>query len=290
MLGLGQLDVIHTLRLHPFRTRAPLVVQVNDVSWRHFTGQYRTTFTPTQISLAEAAIRAADHIVTLSRASADDLIRGGVPAERISITYLWADDRFAPTGPGAINQVRDTHSLPDEFVLYVGGLNERKNLGVLTAALGLITPRPTLVIAGPPAAEGLAYWGLDGPNVRHLGYVPDHDVPGLYRAATCLVFPSRLEGFGLPLVEAMAAGTPVLASAIPVFRELGGTAVQFFDPTDPTELASLIRRNFAESGIRAEYRARGVEQARTFSRVRFVAALLDAYRSARRHSLVHISR
>jgi glycosyltransferase involved in cell wall biosynthesis len=275
-------DVVHTLVLHPLRTGAPLVVQVHDVSWRYFCGQYRTTFSPRQVRRAEAAIRAADHIVTLSRASADDIIRGGVPADRVSVTYLWADDRFTASRAGAVEQARTAHGLPDEFILYVGGINERKNLPVLTAALSLLTPRPPLVLVGPPPVEGLAYWQLDHPRVQHLGYVADDDLPGLYQAASCLVLPSKLEGFGLPLVEAMAAGTTVLASDIAVFRELGGAAVQFFDPDDAPGLASLIRANLADAARRAEQAARGVEQARRFSRRDFVASLLNAYRCASR--------
>src|SRR5262249_25158638 len=156
--------------------------------------------------------------------------------DRITVAWPGVGDEFRAAAADAA-RVRAAYRLPDAFVLYVGGVNERKNTRVLVAALEQLGGRVPLVLAGPPPVEPLSFWGLDRGWVRHLGYVPDADVPGLYAAATMKVFPSKLEGYGLPLVEAMAAGTPVLAADTPVFREVGGDAACFFPPDDAGELA-----------------------------------------------------
>jgi glycosyltransferase involved in cell wall biosynthesis len=254
---LGQPDVILGMNLLPLRARAPVVVAVADVSWRRFASQYRAWFTPRQIQQAERAIRVAARILTLSRYSADELASGGVPEDRITVAPLGVGEEFRAVEPPEVARIRATYRLPDRFVLYVGGINERKNVRVLVAAMNAVRWVAPLVLAGPPPVESLAYWGLDQPGVRHLGYVPDADVPGLYAAASVKVFPSKLEGYGLPLVEAMAVGTPVLAADTPVFREVAGTAACFFPPDDSAGLADLIGTAVSSAAFRDEYGARG---------------------------------
>jgi glycosyltransferase involved in cell wall biosynthesis len=273
--GLGPTDVILAMNLHPLRSRRPVVLAVADVSWRVFSGQYRTTFSADQIRLAEAAMSRADHILTLSRYSADAIVAGGVPAARVTVAPLGVGGEFFTAADHA-DRVRSDYRLPLEFVVYVGGINERKNVGVLVEALERLGGSIPLVVAGPPPAEPLAYWGLDRPWVKHLGFIPDEDVPGLFAAATVKVFPSALEGFGLPLVEAMAAGTVVLAADTPVFREVGGDAASFFDPKDSAALVRAIRTAFTSTGFRTEYQARGRGRAATCTWERYRACLQAA--------------
>jgi glycosyltransferase involved in cell wall biosynthesis len=273
---LGRPDVVLEMNLCPLPARASVILAVADVSWRRFAGQYRSMFTARQVQLAERAIRAADHILTLSRYSADELTYGGIPDSRITVIPLGVGDEFRNVSAADVEQVRSKYRLPERFVLYVGGINERKNLQVLAIALDRMSPPPPLVLAGPLPAEPLGFWGLDRPWIQHLGYVPDADMPGLYTAATLKVFPSKLEGFGLPLAEAMAAGTPVIASDIPVFREVGGDAVCFFPPDDPAALADLIRTGLESPGFRDEYRSRGRAQSAGQTRATYRDHLLAA--------------
>lgn len=282
--GLGHPDVILELNLHPLRARRPVVLAVADVSWRSFAGQYRTTFSPPQIRRAEQAIQQADHILTISVCSADALVRGGVPADRITVAPLGVGEEFRIVSPADADRVRLRYGLPREYILYVGGINERKNLGVLVAAVDQRRGMVPLVLAGPKPAEPLAFWGLDRPWVRHLGYIPDADVPGLYAAATVKVFPSKLEGYGLPLVEAMAAGVPVLAADTPIFREVGGAAACFFPADDATALAALLRMALESETFRQEYRERGREWAQSRTWAAYGDRLLNALRAATRPS------
>jgi glycosyltransferase involved in cell wall biosynthesis len=268
------------MNLTPLQTRRPLVLAVADVSWRYFDAQYRTTFSPQQIRSAELAIRTADHILTLSQASAQALQDRGCEARRITVAPLGVAEEFRCVPAAEVERVRASYQLPDQFVLYVGGLNERKNLAVLRQAMEQLSPRCPWIVAGPPPAESLAFWGLDQPWTRHLGYLPDGDMPGLFAAATIKVFPSRLEGLGLPLLEAMSVGTPVLASDIPVFHEVAGEAVQYFAPDNSAELRSLLRKYLDSPALRADYAGRGKERAARFTRANYASQVLQALKSA----------
>lgn len=274
----GHADVVLSMVLQPLRTRAPIVLGVADVSWRVFANQYRTAFTELQIALAESAIAKADHILTISQASADDLIRGGFPKERLTVAPLGVSEEFTEIPEDAGEKIRNKYELPSTFVLYVGGVNERKNLNVLTSALDQMERRPLLVIAGVPPDEGLTFWHLDRPYIRHLKYVPGEDLPGLYQAATMLVFPSKLEGFGLPLIEAASVGLPILASDIPVFREIGGTAVALFDPGSPTQLSRLMYDLLTNPDERRKLGDAAKRQAQLYTRERYQAGVLESVR------------
>lgn len=285
---LEQADVILEMNLQPLAAAAPVVLAVADVSWRVFGDQYRTTFTPLQRRLAERAISAADHVLTLSHASAELLAAGGYPRERIAVAYLGVDEAFRAVPSAEAERVRHKYGLPERLVLHVGGINERKNLRVLVEAMKGLGKPCDLVLAGPPPAEPLAFWGLDQTWVRHLGYIPDADVPGLYAAATVQVFPSKLEGFGLPLVEGMAVGVSVLASDIPVFREVGGDAACYFPPDDATVLSRLVQQAFDSAAFREDYGQRGRQHTAGLTRKSYgcqvEAALLQARTSGRRHN------
>jgi glycosyltransferase involved in cell wall biosynthesis len=256
LFGLKNIESILVMNLHPLKAKCPVVLGVADVSWRSYSGQYRTTFNSTQIRLAECAIEQADHILTISASSASELVRDGIPANRITVALLGVGEEFR-SAPSEISRVRTLYGLPEQFVLHVGGINERKNIGVLVAALELLGGTIPLIMAGPIPYEPLTYWGLDVPWIKHLGYIPDSDIPGLFASATVKVFPSKLEGYGLPIVEAMAAGTPVIAADTPVFREVAGDAAVFFLPDDAPALARSISMAFECSEFRLEYIARG---------------------------------
>ena len=256
LFGLDNIESILVLNLHHLKTKCPVVLGVADVSWRTFSGQYRITFNQTQIRLAEFAIKQANHILTISEASASELVRGGIPAKRITVGLLGVAEEFR-SAANDINRIRGLYSLPERFVLHVGGINERKNIRVLVAALELLNGTIPLIMAGPIPPEPLAYWGLDVPWIKHLGYIPDLDIPGLFASATVKVFPSKLEGYGLPIVEAMAAGTPVIAADTPVFREVAGDAAFFFSPDDAPALARSISMAFESNDFRLEHIGRG---------------------------------
>lgn len=265
LFDLRGLEVVHCTDLHPLRSRLPVVVTVYDVAWRSMGSAYHSVVDPVWIRNAERAIRRASHICAISTATADELIGAGVDRAKVTVTRLGVDDRFAAVTASDADIVRTRHALPDTFVLFLGAMNVRKNVGTLIRALQSIDGAPTLVVAGPRPDDSESARMLASVPSVHLGYLPDADIPGLLRAATVLVFPSHLEGFGLPLLEGMAAGVPVLASDIPPFVEVGGSAPQYFDPNSSATLADALRRILRSSDLRLEMSALGQAQSRLFT-------------------------
>jgi len=228
----------------------------------------------------------ANRVVTVSTA-AGKAIRDhlGVSEGRLRVVYEAADPIFgageAPGEPDA--DVRLRYGLPTDklLLLYVGGLSPHKNLGALIAAYSRLTAQPEdanlvhLALVGETEREVFysAYHQLVA-QVRQLGlservtftgYVPDADLVHLYRTATCLILPSRDEGFGLPVVEAMTCGSPVIASRAGALPELVGDAGLLVDPDDVEEFSGALRRIAYDPGLRAELRSRGLRRASELS-------------------------
>jgi glycosyltransferase involved in cell wall biosynthesis len=198
------------------------------------------------------AALSCDVIVANSRFTADDVVATlGVPADRVVVAYPGLGEGFDAEGPPA--------DLGRPYVLGVGTFEPRKNLGNLVAAWRMLEDDLALALAG---GEG---WGDDvatDPGVLRLGYVGDKALPRLYRSAAVFVYPSRLEGFGIPIVEAMACGTPVVASSHPSLDEASGGIAVRVDPDDPGAIAAGIREALDR---RAELVPAGLEHARRFT-------------------------
>lgn len=231
------------------------------------------------------ALRAAQHIVAISEASRCDLLAAFLVApERVTTTPLAPDPRFRPQPATALSVLRSHYALPEQFVLYVGINKPHKNLVALIEAYAqLPTSSPPLVIAGPwdnrypEAKQRAAALGL-AQRVRFLGTVPDADLPALYAAAALFVFPSRYEGFGLPVLEAMACGTPVACSNLSSLPEVAGDAALLFDPSDVTAISQVVQRLLDDKSRRDDLGERGLVQAARFTWERTAALTLDVYR------------
>ncbi len=219
--------------------------------------------------------RAAAHILADSEATRRDLVRHyRTPPEKITVVYPGRDESLAPvTDPAALAAVRRRYGLTGPYLLYVGTLHPRKNLLRLLRAFHRLRPAARnlqLVLAGK---KGWLYdeifaqvrdLGL-GDRVLFPGYVPAEDLPALLGGATAFVYPSLYEGFGFPVLEAMACGTPVVCSNVSSLPEVAGDAALLVDPLDVEALASALARVVDDEGLRRELRARGFEQVRRFS-------------------------
>ncbi len=221
--------------------------------------------------------RAATHIVVPSVATQRDAIaQYRISPERITVIPEGVDDAFrAPVGEEARRRVRQTHSIPNPFILFVGTLEPRKNIaGLLDAFAALLhtseQPMLDLVLAGKagwlyePILARIKALGLEA-RVRLIGFVPDGDLPALYSAAEIFVFPSWFEGFGLPPLEAMACGTPVVASRAGSLAEVVGDAGILVNPADSHELAMALRSILEQPDLRARLQFAGPTQAARFT-------------------------
>lgn len=235
----------------------------------------------------------ADLILTYSEHTRRDVAtRLGVPLDRIRVTPLAAHERFQPVrDPEQLRAVRQKYELADRpYVLAIGRLEARKNLVRLLEAFALLKrgePQSAhrLVLVGERAwgaeavFETVQRLGL-GDVVRHLDFVPFEDLPALISAADVLAHPSVYEGFGLPPLEAMACGTPVVAARATSLPEVVGDAGLLADPQSPSDLAGSLQRVLTNPALRAELRARGLERAGQFTWERTARLTLAAYREA----------
>jgi len=218
-------------------------------------------------------LRAADAVIAVSECTKRDAIRFyGIPEEKITVIYEGVNPRFRPASPEAIRAVREKYGLPERFILYVGTIEPRKNLTTLLEAFHYLLGGHDLrlVIVGKKGwlYEGffrcLRDLGLED-RLIFTGYVPDEDLPAIYSAADLFVFPSLYEGFGLPVLEAMACGTPVVCSNTSSLPEVAGDAALLVDPTDVRALARVMERVLTDETLRASLRVKGIERARRFS-------------------------
>lgn len=233
------------------------------------------------------ALRTARRIVAISEASRRDLLATfALAPQRVITTPLAPEPRFQPQPAAAIAAVRARYALPPRFVLYLGINKPHKNLvALLQAYAQLPAHAPPLVIAGawderyPEAKQAAVTLDLTA-RVHFLGPVAEADLPALYAAATLFVFPSQYEGFGLPVLEAMACGTPVACSNVSSLPEVAGDAARLFDPATPAAIAEALEQLLDAPALCETLRTRGLAQAARFSWARTAALTLDVYRES----------
>lgn len=222
------------------------------------------------------ALNTAAATISVSRATQTDLMRCfRLVPQRVVVIPEAADARFAPQLPERINALRIKYALPEQYVLYFGSNKPHKNLVGLVEACKISNVRyqmsnVKLVIAGhwderyPEAMRAVEESDLRG-QVVFLGPVDEADLPALYSGATLFTFPSLYEGFGLPVLEAMACGTPVVCSSTSSLPEVAGDAALLVNPLDVEGLAQAIGQLWSDEGLREHIRARGLAQAARFS-------------------------
>ena len=253
-------------------------------------------FTPRHRAVVRIALarvrRRADRVIVPSRAVKRDVVRHvGVPADRVVVTPEGCDPRFRPVrSAGALRDVVARYGLPSRYLLAVGRLEPRKNLTTLLAAFarlqrgGAVHPNLKLVLAGArgwleePIFRTVRALGLEA-AVHFPGFIDGDDLPAVYSGAALFVFPSLYEGFGLPPLEAMACGVPVVTSNVSAMPEVAGDAAVLVDPRDVDGLASAIARVLRDEALRARLRAAGIARAREFSWQTTARRTLDVYAS-----------
>ncbi|RPI26556.1 MAG: glycosyltransferase family 1 protein [Acidobacteria bacterium] len=265
------------------------VVTLHDFTYRLFP---KTHTAPNRLFLTVAMrlfLRAASGLIADSMCTRQDAVRlYGVDPSRIRAIHLGVDSRFRPASKGEKAELRAKYQLPEHFVLTLGTLEPRKNLNKVLDAYNLLKQsgvRRKLVIAGKkgwlsesflPRIRGL---GLESDLIM-TGFVPDEDLPILYSSADLFVFASLYEGFGLPVLEAMACQTPVACSNTSSLPEVAGDAALFFNPGDPQDMAGKIAEALEHSGLKEQLRERGLLRVKEFTWERTARETLKVYRQA----------
>ncbi len=234
------------------------------------------------------ATHQADRIITVSEASKRDILQYfRIPPEKIEVIYNGIDERFwTPPPEEEMDRVRQRYQLTDPFILYAGNIKPHKNLVRLIAAFdrlhreGFDTLKLLIIgdeISKYATLRRAVHRHKLHKHVRFLGFVSDHTLAALYRLAAVFVFPSLYEGFGLPPLEAMASGTPVVTSNVSSMPEVAGDAALLVDPCDEEAIAGGVRRALTDETLRADLRARGLARAREFSWSRAVERVREIY-------------
>lgn len=283
-LRLLEADLFHSpYFVTPYRTPCPRVVTIHDT-----IGLSPDALPSLKARLAfrlanHLALRGARAVITVSEASRRDLVREfGIADHKIAVVPEAPDPEFRPATASDVTRVREAWHLPGRYALFVGTNKPHKNLvGLLEAWSEIGESTCPLVVAGRrdprfPEAEHQAR--RTDVDVRFLGEVPEGDLAALYTGAEALVMPSLREGFGLPVVEAMACGTPVACSNVTSLPEVAGDAAVFFDPRNASSMAETLAQLLGDGELRRSLSRRGLRRASEFSWERAAERTAEVYR------------
>lgn len=283
-----QLDLLHVQYIVPPLSPCPVLTTIHDLSFEVLpqTFPFRHRFMLQR--LIPWAVAQAARVLTGSESTKQDLVRlYRVSPHKIVVTPYGVDESLFARQASSTGRTLEQRNLLPGYFLFVGVAQPRKNLPTLLRAYARLDPdlrsSHPLVLAGKegwmtePIERALAEGGI-AQQVRRLGYVPDGDLPVLYRNALAFVFPSLYEGFGLPILEAMACGAPVITSNVSSMPEVAGDATLLVDPHSVNELAAAMRHLAEDVELRRNLSARGREQARLFRWEHTARLTLQVYR------------
>jgi glycosyltransferase involved in cell wall biosynthesis len=282
-----RLDIFHAQHVIPPFIRCKTVTTIPDIAYEHFP----EAFPPSQRIWMKQLIRSsaikADHIITVSDYSKRDIARTyGVPEEKITVTYEGASEEFRPHDKeGAEEKLARNYSIKGVFILYLGRLQGRKNLARVVEAYARVRAAGLphkLVLAGKvdslfePVLSRIRELNLEE-HVVLPGYVPSEDVPVFYSAAEVFIYPSLFEGFGLPVVEAMACGVPVITSRGSSLEEIAGDAALLVDPLSEDSITSALLQILQDDPMRIRLRQAGLERSKLFNFEKIARQTMDVY-------------
>jgi len=285
-----RLDLLHSPGFSPPRLRhCKVVTTVHDLIGMLFPHNLASVSRFYWSRWLPYAVKSSDRIIANSQNTKNDIVRLlKVNPGRIKVIYLGIDEHFRPSGDSEKERIKKKYNLPQRYILYVGTIEPRKNLGTLVLAFDKARRKAAhphkLVIAG---AKGWSYESLLSlvkrtnldEDVIFIGYVDDEDRPALYSGADLFIFPSLYEGFGLPVLEAMACGVPVITSNVSSIPEVAGDAGILFEPNSVDELALAIERVLGDDGLKEELKQKGLARAKDFSLEKMAKETIEVYQN-----------
>ncbi|HLY31012.1 MAG TPA: glycosyltransferase family 1 protein [Ktedonobacterales bacterium] len=291
MLRRMDAQVFHApVNILPLRLPCASVVTVHDLAFLRYPQYFRPARRLYQRFFTRQSVRAASRIVAVSASTRNDLIDLlGVDPGRVQVIYPCIADDFRPiSDPATLATFRATHNLPESYILFLGTLEPRKHLETLAQAYAVArameSDLPPLVIAGAkgwyyqPLFERTRALGV-ADQVRFVGYVARDEQPLWYAAASLFVYPSVYEGFGLPVVEALACGTPTITTNVSSLPEAGGSLALQVHPGDGNELAYVMREAWRDTALHQRVLLEGPRWARQFSPREMARQYVGVYRA-----------
>lgn len=284
-------DIVHYLfTIFPYYRshNVPVILTVVDIQQEYHPEFFTKKELDERRRYYRPSAEKADHIIAISGFTRKSLIeKYGIPGEKISVVYLGYDENaFKKAEGGPVEDFRIRRKLPKDFILYPAATWPHKNHINLVRAYRIMRDKyglkAKLVLTGirmqnhDVVEKEIVAQGLRG-DIIHLGYLPYEELPLLYNAAGLLVFPSLFEGFGMPVVEAMASGLPVACSNTTSLPEVGGDAAVYFDPENPEDIAGKVSGVYQDRGMREALARKGLERARLFTWERTAEETLKIY-------------
>jgi glycosyltransferase involved in cell wall biosynthesis len=272
---LDSLDLFHAQFIIPPFLKCKKVTSIFDIAYERFPQFFRPTQRAWLKALVPSSARSANHIITLSEHSKKDIVRTyGIAEEKVTVTHLGAGNEFfSRNKEKAQEYIAQRYRIHGDFVLYLGRLQARKNLARLVDAYALVRKAgfsQKLVIAGKqdslfePVRSRIMELNLEK-DILLPGYVHTEDVPIFYSAAEVFIYPSLYEGFGLPVVEAMSCGVPVITSRGSSLEEVAGDAALLIDPLDELSIAQALMQVLGDAELRKRFGEAGLIRSRQFN-------------------------
>lgn len=260
----GKVDIFHSSDWSEVSSTCPSVTTVHDLVFIKYPDTVDPLILKIQQSRLKKIVRNQTHIIADSQSTKSDLMEiYHLPSDRITVVYPGISDLYKPQTKKEIDRVKSKYNLPDKFVLSVGTQEPRKNIARLAEAVESLGIPLVLV--------GRHGWGS---KTQTLGYVPDSDLPAIYAASSVFAYPSLYEGFGFPVLEAMACGTPVVTSNISSLPELAGDAAILVNPEDVSSIAKGIKTALSK---REDLIKKGKAQSKLFTWAKTAKQTLEVY-------------
>ncbi len=285
----GSFDVIHGPAYELlYHRKGKSIVTIHDLTFHLHPEWLGSTWRDHFIEDVHSAIERADHFITVSNHIKGEMTEHfGIPADRITAIHHGVEDRFSPNDePGGRRVLMNRFGLMGPYLLSVATREPKKNLSVLLDSYRILRERmpdaPKLILVGKggwesrPIQHEITSRGIQD-RTAVLGYIPNEDLPKLYRHAHLFLFPSLYEGFGMPLLEAMASGCPIVASTAAAIPEVAGDAALLVDPNDPDGLARAMEDLVSDEEKRKELIGKGLERAREFTWEETARKTLEVY-------------
>ena len=282
-----RLDIFHAQHIVPPFLKCKTVTTIPDIAYEHFPEAFPRRQRAWLKRLVRDSANRADHIITVSEYSKRDIVQTyGIPEGKITVTYEGAGQEFRPGDKQkAREEISRRYGITGEFVLYLGRLQARKNLTRVVEAFAKVRRAGLpykLVLAGrqdslfEPVLACIRELQMEN-DVLLPGFLPAEDVPLFYNAAEVFIYPSLSEGFGLPVVEAMACGVPVITSQGSSLEEVAGDAALLVDPLSDSSIASAMQRVLEDSALRRQLREAGLNRSKLFDFQKTALQTMDVY-------------